>query len=164
MDPSSVKIRNSTPSDYGNVLSVVLDWWDGRDLRSNVQKIFFDHFGDTVFIAEHDGELAGFLIGFLSQSRSEEAFIHLVGVNPDARKGGLGRLLYQRFIDACVDRGRNVFRSCTSIENRDSIEFHRRMGFSIVQGDDEIEGIPVSYGYIGRDHPMVLFCRELPGS
>ena len=157
---SSVSIRNSKSSDYKNILSVVLDWWNGRDLRGNVQRIFFDHFGDTVFVAEKNDELVGFLIGFLSQSNPDEAFIHLVGVRPDARKIGLGNLLFEHFINACAKHGRTVFSSCTSIENKDSIEFHKRIGFSIVPGDDVIEGIPVSYSYIDNNHPMVLFRRE----
>ncbi|MCP4720311.1 MAG: GNAT family N-acetyltransferase, partial [Desulfobacteraceae bacterium] len=137
------------------------NWWNGRDLRSNVQRIFFDHFGNTIFVAEQKDELVGFLIGFLSQSNPKKAFIHLVGVRPDARKIGLGSLLYSHFIDACVNHGRTIFRSCTSIENKDSIEFHKRIGFSPVPGDGEIEGVPVSYSYIGKDYPMVLFLKKV---
>ena len=31
-------------------------------------KLFFVHFRDTSFVAERNGELSGFLVGFLSQS------------------------------------------------------------------------------------------------
>ena len=48
-------------------------------------KLFFVHFRDTSFVAERDGELAGFLVGFLSQSEPEEAYVHFVGVSPAER-------------------------------------------------------------------------------
>ncbi|MEX3618820.1 hypothetical protein [Paenibacillus glucanolyticus] len=38
----------------------------------------FDHFQDTGFIVEENGAMLGFLIGFLSQSRNEAAYIHLL--------------------------------------------------------------------------------------
>jgi GNAT superfamily N-acetyltransferase len=161
MNISYIKIRNGIPSDFENIQSVIIDWWNGRDLRSNAQRIFFDHFSNTIFIAEYNNELVGFLIGFLSQSRPFEAYIHLVGVRPDMRKNGLGRLLYRRFIEFCSDQGRFIFRSCTSILNKESIEFHKCIGFSIEPGNGKIDGIPVLYGS-NKDHPpTVLFMKEI---
>ena len=161
MDISSVKIRNAGTPDHKKVLSVILNWWEGRDLRQNAQKIFFDHFSNTTFIAEYNNEMIGFLIGFLSQSKPEEAYIHLVGIHPDMRKLGLGSLLYERFIEVCSRHGRSIFRSCTSIVNKESIAFHKYMGFSIEQGEGEIDGIPVLYG-TDKDHPpTVLFMKDI---
>ena len=55
-------------------------------------KLFFLHFEGTSFVAENDdGTLAAFLIGFLSQTDAEEAYIHFVGVAPDQRGSGIGR-------------------------------------------------------------------------
>ena len=36
-------------------------------------------------------------VGFMSQSRPAEAYIHFVGVHPDERGHGLGRRLYEHF-------------------------------------------------------------------
>ena len=164
MNISSVNIRNGRPSDHPKVLSVILEWWEGRDLRSNAKRVFFDHFSDTIFIAEVNNDLVGFIIGFLSQSKPKEAYIHLVGVRPDMRELGLGSLLYINFIEACHRYGRSIFQCCTSIMNKKSIEFHQRIGFSIEPGEGIIDGIPVSYSYYGQDSPMVLFRKEVPKS
>ena len=162
MDISSVKIRNSISSDHKKVLSVILDWWNGRDLRQNAQRIFFDHFGNTIFIAEYNNEMIGFIVGFLSQSKPKEAYIHLVGIHPEMRKLGLGRLLYEHFIEVCSNcYGRSTFRSCTSIVNRESIKFHKKIGFSIETGDGEIDGIPVLFGLNKEHPPIVLFMKEI---
>ena len=87
----SVQIRQIRPSDYQSVISVVDSWWNGRRMADLLPHLFFEHFADTSFAAERDGELVGFLVGFLSQSRPGEAYIHFAGVHPAERGRGLGR-------------------------------------------------------------------------
>ena len=90
-------IRNAEPSDYERVSPLVDDWWGGRQMRALLPRLFFEHFRETSFVAEEDGELVGFLNGFLSQTFPDEAYIHFVGVRPDRRGSGLARELYERF-------------------------------------------------------------------
>jgi GNAT superfamily N-acetyltransferase len=85
----TVKVRPIRPSDYRPVISVIDDWWNGRRMADKLPRLFFEHFTDTCFAAERDGEL----VGFTSQSRPGEACIHFVGVHPDERGRGLGRRL-----------------------------------------------------------------------
>src|SRR6476620_7407698 len=85
----STTIRHAHPSDYGRVIQHVNAWWGGRDMAPMLPKLFFLHFEGTSFVAENDdGTLAAFLIGFLSQTDDEEAYIHFVGVAPDHRAPG----------------------------------------------------------------------------
>jgi GNAT superfamily N-acetyltransferase len=131
----TVTIRALRPSDYRPVISVIDDWWGGRHMADMLPRPFFEHFTDTSFAAERDGELVGFLVGFKSQSRRGEAYIHFVGIHPDERGRGLGRRLYERFFAAV--RGCEVVRAVTSPVNRGSVEFHRRMGFEVDHGDGQ---------------------------
>jgi len=158
----TVTIRPIRLSDYRPVISVIDDWWGGRHMADMLPRLFFEHFTDTCFAAERDGELAGFLIGFSSQSRPDEAYIHFVGVRPDERGQGLGRQLYESFFAAARARGCHLVRSVTSPVNRDSVTFHRRMGFDISCGDTEIGGIPVASGYDGAGQDRVRFIKHLP--
>ena len=120
-------------------------------------KLFLVHFCDTSFIIEKSEDLMAFLIGFLSQSKVNEGYIHLVGVHPDYRGMGLGEFLYHRFFQICKANNRDTIRSCTSPVNKGSIEFHRKIGFSILRGDAEIDGIQVTLDYNGPGDPKVLF-------
>lgn len=90
----TVVVRQIRPSDYWPVISVIDNWWGGRQMADKLPRLFFDHFNDTSFAAERDGKLAGFLVGFVSQSHSAEAYIHFVGIHPDERGRGLGRQLF----------------------------------------------------------------------
>ena len=70
------------------------------------------------------------VIGFLSRSRPDEAYIHLVGVRPDLRGSGLGRELYDRFFALATSRGRSVVTCVTAPENERSLAFHATLGSS----------------------------------
>ncbi len=95
-------------------------------------KLFFIHFEGTSFVAEaEDGELLGFVCGFLSQTADDEAYIHFVGVTPEDRGEGLGRALYERFFDEARANGRSVVRCVTSPLNQGSLAFHQALGFEV---------------------------------
>lgn len=156
-----LKIRKSRPSDHENVISVMPNWWEGRDLTSAVLKIFFVHFGNTTYIAELNDDMVGFLVGFLSQSDESVGYIHFAGVHPNHRKIGVGRFLYQKFYDFCIARNRSIIKSCTSPINKLSIDFHLRMGFVIEPGDGVVDGVPVTMNFLRKNDPKVLFRKEL---
>jgi predicted GNAT superfamily acetyltransferase len=156
-----IQIRPLRPSDHRPVISVVDDWWNGRHMAGMLPHLFFDHFTDTSFAAERDGELVGFLIGFISQSRPGEAYIHFVGVSPGERGGGLGRELYERFFAAVRARGCGLVRAVTSPVNQGSVRFHQRMGFDIEPGDAQVDGVAVTSGYDGRNGDRVRFVKRL---
>jgi predicted GNAT superfamily acetyltransferase len=160
---AEAKIRHLRPSDHAPVIAVVDDWWGGRAMAPMLPRLFFDHFTDTSFAADRDGTLAGFLVGFVSQSRPGEAYIHFVGVHPGERGRGLGRRLYGTFFGTVRALGCTRVRAVTSPVNTGSVAFHRRMGFHLEPGDARVGGIPVVAGYDGPGRDRVCFVKDLPG-
>jgi len=156
-----VTIRFASPSDHPKIVSVMPEWWGGRDLTGMLPRLFLVHFNDTSLVAEKDGEFIGFLVGFLSQSQNDEGYIHFVGVHPNYRNKGLGAALYSRFFRICQEHNRSVVRSCTSPVNEGSVAFHRRMGFTIEAGDSEVDGIPVTRDHNRPNDAKVLFKKHL---
>lgn len=134
---------------------------NGRDLTASVLKIFFIHFNNTSYIVERGDEVVGFLIGFLSQTCNESAYIHFAGVSPEHRNRGIGKRLYQRFFTACTSQGRTIVISCTSPINKLSVGFHLSMGFSIEPGDSTVDGLATSLHYLRENDPKVIFKKEL---
>jgi predicted GNAT superfamily acetyltransferase len=157
----TVTIRPIRSSDYRPVIAVIDDWWDGRHMADMLPRLFFEHFTDTCFAAERDAELAGFLIGFRSQSRPAEAYIHFVGVRPGERGRGLGRRLYECFFAAVRAQGCHLVRAVTSPVNRGSVKFHQQLGFDIEPGDMQASGVPVTAGYDGAGQDRVRFTKHL---
>ncbi|MED4156484.1 GNAT family N-acetyltransferase [Priestia aryabhattai] len=128
-------VRLVKGSDYYVISPLINDWWNGRQMSDLLPKLFFDHFKDTSFIVEEEGEIIGFLIGCLSQSYSTEAYIHFVGIHPGYRGKGIGKQLYNQFFDVIQQNDRNIVRCVTSPVNKASIAYHTKMGFEIEQGN-----------------------------
>lgn len=156
-----MNIRHVLESDYIPVISVIDNWWGGRNMADMLPKLFFQHFQDTSFVAEQDGQIIGFLIGFVSQTYSAEAYIHFIGVHPEYRKSGVAKYLYQMFFDKVQDKGCKLVRCVTSPVNKTSIDFHTRMGFQMEKATVEVDSVQVSVNYDGVGQDRVLFVKEL---
>lgn len=144
-------LRQARPSDYEAIAAVVDEWW-GREILPLLSRLFLDHFYRTSLIAEGPDGLGGFLIGILSPSEADRAYIHFVGVAPRARRHGLAGTMYERFFQLARAEGRQTVKAITSPANRVSIDFHRRMGFTVT-------GPVADYDGPGRD--KVVFNREI---
>lgn len=123
-------IRQARPDDHDAIVAVVDEWW-GRPIAEKLPRLFLDHFYLTSLVAEDQHGLGGFLVGFLSPSALDEAYIHFVGVRPDLRSAGLAKDLYLRFFAIARSGNRSVVRAITSLGNIGSIGFHERMGFTV---------------------------------
>jgi ribosomal protein S18 acetylase RimI-like enzyme len=147
---STIVVRHAHPSDYGRVIQHVNAWWDDRAMAPALPKLFFVHFESTSLVAEtEEGALVGFLVGFLSQTHPEEAFVHFVGVAPEHRGRGVGRDLYEAFFEAARAHGRTVVHAVALPSDEAAMSFHRSLGF-------EPEAVEEDAG-----EPRVLLARRL---
>jgi predicted GNAT superfamily acetyltransferase len=151
VEDGGLTVRPARPEDFDTIIAVIDDWW-GRPASRNLTRLFLDHFCGTSLIAEHGGELAGFLIGFLSPAKSVQAYIHFAGVAPAWRGAGLARSLYEQFFDQARQDGRTVIKAITSPQNGPSIAFHQAMGFT---ASDPIKD------YDGPSLDRVVFVRSV---
>ncbi len=157
MSCTSLIFRRPIPDDWDRVTAVMPGWWDGRDLRALLPRIFFEHFRGTSLLVEHEDRLVGFLVGFFCTDHADEAYIHFVGVDPAWRRVGLGGDLYRRFLTLARADGRTVVRAVTAPVNAGSIAFHEALGFSVLPGDDEVDGVPVSTDHGPHGDHLVRF-------
>ncbi|HEY7048325.1 MAG TPA: GNAT family N-acetyltransferase [Jatrophihabitantaceae bacterium] len=147
----TVEVRPARPRDYEAIVAVVDEWW-GRPMARMLPRLFLDHFYATSLIAERDGDLLGFLIGFHSASAPHRAYIHFVGVAPAARGTGLARRLYETFFAASIQDGCTTISAITSPTNTASVAFHKAMGFTVTG--------PVA-DYDGPGVDRIVFERQL---
>jgi GNAT superfamily N-acetyltransferase len=143
------------------IIQVVDGWWGGRPIAALLYRLFFEHFRPTSFVLEEQGQLVGFLIGFRSQTVSTQAYIHFVGIHPTKRGQGLGRRLYEHSFAVAHQLGRREVYAITSPVNTGSIAFHTRMGFAILPGDRQIDGVALTTNDDGRGHDRVRFRRAI---
>ena len=157
---ASTEFRRPTEADHARVLVVLERWWGGlggeagaRYRAALLPRLFFQHFAGTSTVAERDGALAGFLVGFVSPEHPGVGYVHFVGVDPVTRRSGLGGALYQRFFDDAARAGAHAVHAVTSPVNTQSIAFHQALGFTVS---------PVEPDYDGPSHDRVVFSRTLP--
>jgi GNAT superfamily N-acetyltransferase len=158
---SSLTWRQAEPRDAGPVVAAIDEWWPGRHMVHAVCPQLFEHLGDTCVIAEADGELVGFLVGFVSQRLPDTGYVHYAGVRPELRGCGVGKELYLRFAESMRVRGCRCLYAETGTWNTDSIAFHVRIGFELQPGDEVADGLPVHHDAAGVGFDYVTMVMPL---
>lgn len=123
-------------------------WWGGLKGPAGaierallLPRLYFQHFTTTSFLVERpDGELAAFLVGFLSQTEPDVAYVHFVGVDPALHGQGVGRALYRAFFALVRAQGRRYVHCITSPENAASQAFHAQLGFMAAPARPDYDG------------------------
>jgi ribosomal protein S18 acetylase RimI-like enzyme len=151
MSGQAAVTRMARPGDYDPIAAVLNQWW-GRPVLAALPRLFLDHFYRTSFVVDGPAGPLAFLIGILSPSEPDRAYIHFVGVSPAARQRGLARQLYEEFFALARGDGRQVVNAITAPVNDASVAFHRALGFTVT-------GPVADYDGPGRDN--TVFERRL---
>ena len=165
-DLADLSFRRPRGDDHPRVVKVIDDWWGGRRMHPMLPRLWLEHFSGTSWIVERpDGRLAGFVIAFLSQDDPGTGYVHMIAAEPNRRRRGLGRALYDRAFVDLAERGARRVLAVTWPGNPGSVAFHRAMGFRIEEspGSQRLYGTPAVADYDGPGEDRVLFIRELDG-
>jgi ribosomal protein S18 acetylase RimI-like enzyme len=163
-DPTRLTFRHPTEDDHVRIVGLVDEWWGGRRMRALLPRLWFQHFTGTSWIAEaDDGRLSGFVIAFVSQDDPTTGYVHMVGADPNRRRAGVGRALYEQVFEDLGARGVRRVKAVTWPGNRQSVAFHRAMGFRVDDGEgtQNLYGTPAYPDYDGEGDDRVLFIRDL---
>jgi GNAT superfamily N-acetyltransferase len=161
---TDLRFRRPTEEDHPALVTVVDEWWGGRRMQPFFQRVWFQHFSSTSWLAERpDGRPAGFLVGFISPDEPTVGYVKLIATNPNLRRRGLGRELYERFITDVAGRAVREVRAITWPGNRVSVGFHLAMGFRPVDGPgtQNLYGTPAFPDYDAPGEDRVVFVRRL---
>ncbi len=143
-------IRGITKKDYDHIV-VVLDRWWGGPAGERAHPILFYELGEQALIAEEQGELLGFLLGFIAPTSPPSAYVHLVGIHPEHRRKGVGQQLYERFMDQARRAGAARIKAITTVGNEGSVRFHEALGFRVTEDPD----------YAGPGRSRIVFTKDL---
>ena len=164
MTDGDLVYRRPVPDDYPRIVAVVDEWWGGRPLRRLLPRLWLEHFRGTSWLAEReDGRLTGFIVGFISQDDPSTAYVHMIASDPNRRRAGIGRALYERFFEDARARGARRVTAVTWPGNRASVGFHLAMGFAVDDGPgtQPIYGTPAHPDHDGDGEDRVVFLREI---
>ncbi|MFB9329286.1 GNAT family N-acetyltransferase [Paenibacillus aurantiacus] len=156
-----MRIRLIDPEEAGVIREAAGRWWGGNYDSDMFSKWYIHHFRETCLMAEMDGEMAGFVMGFYSQTEADSAYIRIVMVDPAHRGSGIARALYEAFFERIAVRGRSVVRCVTAPHKANSLAFHAKLGFQIEPQAEERDGFPVVVNYDGRGGERVVLVKRL---
>jgi ribosomal protein S18 acetylase RimI-like enzyme len=152
-----MNVRRIAKPDFDRIVEVIDHWWGGP-IGTFAHPIFFYELGDQALVVEQGTEMIGFLLGFLVPPRSvngaegeRTGYVHLVGIHPDYRRRGVGRLLYDRFTDGCRSARCVRLKAITTSGNEGSIRFHVALGWHVQEIDD----------YAGPGRRRIVFTKPL---
>jgi ribosomal protein S18 acetylase RimI-like enzyme len=145
-----MQIRGISKADFDYVVQVLDRWWGGPS-GERAHPVFFYELGKDGLIAEADGQVVGFLLGFVAPTTPPTGYVHLVGIHPDFRRRGVGQQLYAEFTERCRTAGARRLKAITTVGNEGSVEFHRALGFDVREDQD----------YAGPDRARIVFTKEL---
>jgi ribosomal protein S18 acetylase RimI-like enzyme len=133
-EPDRVRVRGVTIADLRTVLGELEEFWGERDMGFLHQALYVHEFGETSVLVERDGEILGYLLGFVSPDGA--GYVHAVAVRRSARGSGLARRMYERFGELVRARSANALKAITHPENAGSRAFHEALGFSVAEVAD----------------------------
>ncbi len=153
-------VRRITKVDFDRIVEVIDHWWGGP-ISTFAHPVFFYELGGEALIVEEGAELIGFLLGFIISAQAGNrgsvapdaylGYVHLVGIHPDYRRRGVGRLLYDRFTQDCRASRCEAMKAITTPGHEGSIRFHVALGWDVQEVDD----------YAGPGRRRIVFTRRL---
>lgn len=147
----NILIRKAQNNDFESVLRLSKALFDhedrfGHEFNLNWtygekgQKYFLERFSDKnaiIFVAEVDGKVVGYIIGFIHaySARRKNPFcdIENIFIEEKYRKQGLGDKLIKRIIGIAKRRRVTRLRLSTIAQNELAIKFYKSHGFEEVQ-------------------------------
>ncbi|MCK9150838.1 GNAT family N-acetyltransferase [Methanobacterium alcaliphilum] len=161
---SNLIIRTAKESDFIDISKLAKKCSPMATERDSIYHIFTKFFQNTVFVIErNDKKMIGFLLGFISQVDSEEAYIHLLCVDPFYRKKGLAMDLLNKFFNVVGDKGCKRVSLITKPINQNAIEFYEKLGFKRSNNIKTVNlgGILAIKDYNGFGNHMVVFEKNI---
>ena len=114
-----MQISQCTKADYDQILMDLDDFWESSNidsLRRQHNPVFLYEFGDTAFVVKDGDTVAGYLFGLYSQTEPV-AYVKFIGVRASYRKRGVGRSLYEYFIEKAGEHGSHQLKAITTVKN-----------------------------------------------
>ncbi|MBI2763695.1 MAG: GNAT family N-acetyltransferase [Chloroflexi bacterium] len=171
-----IRLRRPRETDYPVIAISVDDWWDGKVVQGLLPRLWFRHFAGTSWIVEPDdgrpdsrpdgrpgNRPTGFLVGFRSVADPTLGVIQAVGVNPNQRRRGIGRMLVEAFLSDARTTGIQAVETVIWPGNRRALPFLAACGFEPDPDGQPrlIHGVPAIAGYDFGTEDRARFRKSL---
>jgi ribosomal protein S18 acetylase RimI-like enzyme len=160
---ANFKIRNVVEEDFIAISHIAEKCSPMTIERNSIYHIFTKFFNKTSLILEDtkDGSIKGFLLGFISQNDSKNAYIHLLCLDNTFRRTGMGLRILDHFINLVSDMGSIKVSLICKPYNHNAIKFYKKIGFIPEETDKTVEkdGLNLYEDYDGPGDDKIVFYK-----
>ncbi|MFI5383303.1 MAG: ribosomal protein S18-alanine N-acetyltransferase [Methanosarcina thermophila] len=118
-------IRRFAPEDFQEVVEIESEAFSEHN--SLLYMSFYETVGDGFLVAELDGKVVGYVVGY--RSAENEGHIFSVGVREKYRRRGIGTSLIHAICDIFVANGLRYARLEVRNSNKEAQKLYRSIGF-----------------------------------
>jgi ribosomal protein S18 acetylase RimI-like enzyme len=163
-DPGATfELRHATEDDQPRIVALVDEWFAGRRVVHLAVRAWFRDFGSTSWLAEQrTGRAVGVLLGYRSPDRPAEAIIHLVAVDRNRRRQGIGRSLVDAFRSQVEGAGVTTVTATAWPDDPTAIAFFRALAFHADDGPGSrnLFGVPGFPDHEGAGEDRVVLVHR----
>jgi ribosomal protein S18 acetylase RimI-like enzyme len=164
--PEGARLRRPAEADQPTIVGAVDQWFGDRRPIPLLARAWFRHFGGTSWlVAAGDGAILGYVLGYRSPDHPEEAVVHLVAVDPNVRRRGIGGVLVARFEDEARAARARIARAVVPPDEPIAVAFFRGIGYRPEDGPgtQRLWGVPAWPDHDGPGQDRAVFLHALDG-
>lgn len=143
-----IRIRNMETADVSAVAAleeaIFSDAWSENSILGTLENRF-----SIAYVAERDGQLAGY---FLGTQLFEEAEVYRIAVDPLYRKQGVGNALMEAFMRESAKRGATDWSLEVRAKNVPAIALYESFGY-------RTESVRKNYYHNPEEDAAIMWCR-----
>jgi ribosomal protein S18 acetylase RimI-like enzyme len=164
--PGGARLRRPTEADQPAIVGAVDQWFGSRRPIPLLARAWFRHVAGTSWlVAGGDYATLGYVLGYHSPDHPEEAVVHLVAVDPNLRRRGIGRVLVAHFEDEARAAGARIARAVVPPDEPIAVAFFRGIGYRPEDGPgtQRLWGVSAWPDYDGPGEDRAVFLHGLDG-
>lgn len=122
-------IRKFKPVDIFSVMRLINETFN-ENYEPAILMDFHSSWNEGFIVAEENSDVVGFVLGI--SPAPNQARILILAVDEQYRRIGVGAMLLNAFMNACVVKGVRLITLEVRTTNNDAIRFYGKYGFNIV--------------------------------
>jgi N-acetylglutamate synthase and related acetyltransferases len=155
-----MQIEKCTMQDFNEIILNIADFW-GNDRTLYLHHPYLIHeFGNTAYVIHDKGKVIAYMFAFFAQTE-KLGYVHLLGIRENYQRKGIGKLLYENFINVAKAHGCTKIKAITTPGNQKSINFHQKQIGMKLLGTPDSNGTNIIKDYSGPGSDRVVFMKEI---
>jgi len=161
----TLQIRKADEKEFPSVYNFVSSCKPLESYPEHFYKIMLRYFGNSCIIAEFNGEIVGFVMGFTSQVDDKKLFLWQIGVANLLRGNEIAKMLLEKFEKVAKKLGCKRIEVTVDPENIPSQKLFEKMGYLNVSAKEgetvEVMGNTAVKDYYKAGRHFMLFEKNV---